>query len=54
MSYIFITHDLATVKAIAHRIYVLKDGAVVEEGATKEIFSKPAHAYTKTLVEAAL
>ncbi len=52
MGMIFITHDLNIVKRIAHRVYVMRYGEVVEEGETRAIFAKPKHAYTKALLEA--
>ncbi|MFT5880758.1 MAG: microcin C transport system ATP-binding protein [Moritella sp.] len=54
LSYIFITHDLTVVRAVSHRILVLKAGKVVEQGETALLFSKPQHAYTKSLLTAAL
>lgn len=47
---LYITHDLALVAQIAHRILVLKDGCVVEEGPTAQILTAPRHAYTRALV----
>ncbi|PIE12673.1 MAG: microcin ABC transporter ATP-binding protein [Rhodobacterales bacterium] len=52
MSLLFITHDLGIVRRIADRVYVMKDGEVVEQGATGEIFENPQHDYTKTLLNA--
>ena len=52
MAMIFITHDLGIVKRIAKRVYVMRQGEVVEEGDTKAIFAKPRHEYTKALLEA--
>jgi len=53
LSYLFISHDLAVVRAMADYILVMKDGRVVEEGATAEIFAAPRHDYTRTLMTAA-
>ncbi|WP_369601918.1 ABC transporter ATP-binding protein [Hahella sp. SMD15-11] len=53
LSYIFISHDLAVVKAMSHRIMVMKQGEVVEYGETAQVFHAPAHPYTRTLLEAA-
>ena len=50
LSYMFITHDLATVKAIADEVVVMKDGHVVEQGPKDEMFSPPHHAYTELLL----
>ena len=52
MSLLFITHDLAVVRKIADRVYVMKDGLIVEEGVTKEIFENPQHPYTQQLLAA--
>jgi microcin C transport system ATP-binding protein len=54
MSYLFISHDLKVVRAIAHRVLVMKDGQVVESGETEALFQSPQHHYTRTLLEAAL
>ena len=54
LSYLFITHDLRVVRAIAHRILVMRDGLVVEEGDTEALFSAPRDAYTKALLSASL
>ena len=50
LSYMFITHDLATVRAIADEVVVMKDGYVVEQGPKAEMFSPPHHAYTDRLL----
>ena len=52
-SYIFISHDLKVVKALAHDIMVLKDGEVIEIGAAAEIYANPSTEYTKELISAA-
>ncbi|MBM3519697.1 MAG: ABC transporter ATP-binding protein [Alphaproteobacteria bacterium] len=52
MGMVFITHDLNIVRRIANRVYVMRNGEVVEEGETKAIFAAPKHAYTKALLEA--
>jgi ABC-type microcin C transport system duplicated ATPase subunit YejF len=52
MGMIFITHDLSIVKRIAHRVYVMRSGEVVEEGETAALFAAPKHPYTKALLEA--
>lgn len=54
LSYIFITHDLSVVRAVSHRILVLKDGKVVEEGETEAVFKQPQQAYTQALLSAAM
>jgi peptide/nickel transport system ATP-binding protein len=50
LSYMFITHDLATVKAIADEVVVMKDGEVVEQGPKQEMFVPPHHPYTDLLL----
>ncbi len=52
MSLLFITHDLGIVRRIADRVYVMKDGEIVESGATEALFREPAHAYTRKLLGA--
>jgi oligopeptide transport system ATP-binding protein len=53
LSYLFISHDLAVVRAMADYILVMKDGRVVEEGDTDVIFSAPRDPYTRMLMAAA-
>jgi len=53
MAYIFISHDLAVIRAMAHHVLVMKDGKVVEGGATEEVLTQPAHRYTQGLLAAA-
>ena len=50
MSIIFISHDLGVISEISQRVLVMKDGKVVEEGSTKNIFKNPQHNYTKGLI----
>jgi microcin C transport system ATP-binding protein len=52
LSYLLISHDLAVVNALAHRIYVMKDGCFVEFGETVSVLKEPQHAYTRALVQA--
>lgn len=54
MSYLFISHDLKVVRAVAHRVLVMKEGRVVESGDTEKLFRTPQQDYTRTLLEAAL
>lgn len=53
LTYLFITHDLAVVKTMAHQIGVLKHGELVEEQAADALFAQPQHDYTKALLAAA-
>ena len=53
MSYLFISHDLAVVRAMSHRVLVMKDGDVIEEGESEALFEAPRQAYTKALLAAA-
>jgi peptide/nickel transport system ATP-binding protein len=50
LSYMFITHDLATVRAISDEVVVMKDGNVVEQGPKAEMFQPPHHPYTDLLL----
>lgn len=50
LAYLFITHDLATVKAIADRVLVMLEGRIVEQGTKDEIYTPPHHEYTKLLL----
>ena len=52
MSMVFITHDLGIVRRIADRVCVMRDGAIVEQGPTEEIFANPTHDYTRILLAA--
>ena len=49
-TYMFITHDLATVRAIADEVVVMQDGKVVEQGPKNEMFTPPHHPYTDLLL----
>ena len=53
LAYLFISHDLRIVRALAHRIIVLRRGRVVEEGTTEQIFEDPQQDYTRALIAAA-
>ncbi len=50
LTYLFISHDLAVVHALAHDLIVIKDGKVVEQGPSREIFAAPQQAYTQELL----
>ncbi len=54
MTYMFISHDLRVVRALADQIVVMQNGRIVEEGPACEIFTSPRQAYTKALFRAAL
>lgn len=53
IAYIFISHDLKVIRALAHDILVMQHGVVVEQGSTKTVFECPQQAYTKELLTAA-
>ncbi|MDO8413014.1 MAG: ABC transporter ATP-binding protein [Gallionellaceae bacterium] len=54
ISYLFITHDLRVIRAMAHRVLVMHRGRVVEAGDTAQLFTAPRHEYTRTLLQASL
>ena len=54
LAYMFISHDLRVVRAMAHDLIVMKDGKVVEQGPAQAIFDHPQTEYTKALLDAAL
>jgi microcin C transport system ATP-binding protein len=54
LSYLFISHDLKVMRALASYVMVMRNGVVVEEGPTAEIFERPQTDYTKALIAAAL
>ncbi len=53
LAYLFISHDLKVVRALAHEILVMKDGKIVEHGSTERVMTAPEHPYTKALMAAA-
>ncbi|SHJ19030.1 oligopeptide transport system ATP-binding protein [Aureimonas altamirensis DSM 21988] len=53
LSYVFISHDLSVVRAMSDHIMVMKDGMLMEEGGTDDIFTRPKADYTRSLIAAA-
>ncbi|NAZ36486.1 phosphonate C-P lyase system protein PhnK [Rubellimicrobium sp. CFH 75288] len=54
LAVVIVTHDLAVVRLLAHRVMVMKDGRVVEEGLTDRVLDDPRHPYTQLLVSSVL
>ena len=54
ITYLFISHDMKAVRAMADRIAVMKDGKIVELNTSAQIFTAPQNDYTKLLIEASL
>ncbi|GBH23248.1 ABC transporter ATP-binding protein [Burkholderia vietnamiensis] len=54
LSYLFITHDLAVMRAMAHRVIVMKAGRGVEEGDTLDVLHAPSHPYTRALLASSM
>ena len=54
LSYVLITHDLAVVRAMSHRLLVLNRGQVVEQGPCEQVLGQPREAYTQALIRASL
>ena len=53
LSYLLITHDVDVIRAMAHHVLVMKDGAVLESGTVQQVLQAPQHPYTQRLVAAA-
>jgi putative phosphonate transport system ATP-binding protein len=51
---VVVTHDLAVARLLAHRMLVMKDGQVVEQGLTDRVLDDPQHPYTQLLVSSVL
>jgi peptide/nickel transport system ATP-binding protein len=52
VGFLFVSHDLHVIRAIADRVYVMQAGRIVEEGMTDAVFASPQHAYTRALLAA--
>ena len=53
LSYIFISHDISLIGMFCHSIMIMKDGEIVEKDSVQNIFGKPSHVYTQSLIRAA-
>ena len=53
LAFLFVSHDLKVVRAMSHRIIVMNNGLVVEDGETNQIINNPSHPYTRLLMSAA-
>ncbi len=54
ISYIFISHDMNAIRAMSHRVMVMKNGKIIEQGVTTQIFEQPQQPYTQQLIKASL
>lgn len=52
LSYLFVSHDLSVIKHLAHEVVVMRSGAVVEQGDSRQVFDNPQHEYTRQLLNA--
>lgn len=53
LTYLFISHDLAVVRALSHQLMVMRQGEIVEQGSASKVFADPQHDYTRQLLQAA-
>jgi len=53
IAYLFISHDLSVVESVTDRVIVMKNGKIVEQGTTTQVFNNPQHPYTRSLLDAA-
>ena len=53
LAYLLITHDVAVIRAMAHRVVVMQGGKIVESGTVEQVLHDPQHPYTRTLLAAA-
>ncbi|MGA1083586.1 MAG: microcin ABC transporter ATP-binding protein, partial [Burkholderiaceae bacterium] len=53
LTYVLISHDLAVMRAVAHRVLVMRHGNIVELGATENVLQRPRQPYTQSLLDAA-
>jgi peptide/nickel transport system ATP-binding protein len=53
IAFLFVSHDLHVIRAIADRVYVMQTGRIVEQGRTESVFASPQHPYTRALIAAA-
>ncbi|MEJ2653807.1 MAG: hypothetical protein P8Z69_00575 [Acidihalobacter sp.] len=54
LAVVIVTHDLAVIRLLAHRLMIMQNGRVVEEGLTDQVLDDPQHAYTQLLVSSIL
>lgn len=54
LTYVFISHDMHVIRAISHKVIVLKDGEIVEQGLAEKVLQQPQHSYTQKLLSATL